>query len=108
MTFWGKEWSGKNVLSGGAAPDAFKGFAANLGATPPACGITWTTAPGASSAPPVTVPAYMGVLVSSSVVKSGATISGNAPAIVVVKTDPGYAPNPGHPGTGTVIATLCP
>jgi hypothetical protein len=50
----------------------------------------------------------MGVLVSSSVVKSGATISGNAPAIVVVKTDPGYAPNPGHPGTGTVIATLCP
>jgi hypothetical protein len=108
VTFWSQEWSSTNVLSAGVAPDSFKGFAATLSTTPPACGLTWTTAPGANSAPPATVPAYMAVLVSSSVVKSGATISGNAPAIVVVKTDPGYAPNPGHPGTGTVVATLCP
>jgi hypothetical protein len=26
--------------------------------------------------------------------------------IVVVTTDPGYAPNPGHPGTGQVVATF--
>lgn len=26
---------------------------------------------------------------------------------VVVKTNPGYAANPGHPGTGTVIAQIC-
>jgi hypothetical protein len=30
---------------------------------------------------------------------------------VIVKTDPGYDPgiypNPGHPGTGTVVATVC-
>jgi hypothetical protein len=26
--------------------------------------------------------------------------------IVVVKTNSGYAPNPGHDGTGTVVATV--
>jgi hypothetical protein len=26
--------------------------------------------------------------------------------MVVVKTEPGYAPDPGHPGTGTVIAKI--
>jgi len=26
--------------------------------------------------------------------------------IVIVKTDAGYAGNPGHDGTGTVVATL--
>jgi hypothetical protein len=108
VTFWSQNWSSKNVLSGGAAPDAFKGFAATLSATPPACGITWTTGPGAGASPPATVPAYMAVIAASSVTKSGVTISGNAPSLVIVKTDPGYAPNPGHPGTGTVVATLCP
>jgi hypothetical protein len=27
--------------------------------------------------------------------------------IVVVKTNPGYRPNPGHAGTGTVVAQVC-
>lgn len=27
--------------------------------------------------------------------------------IVVVKTKPGYAPNPGHAGTGTIITSFC-
>jgi hypothetical protein len=35
-------------------------------------------------------------------------ISGNAPGVALVQTDPGYAPDPGHPGTGTVVAILCP
>jgi len=26
---------------------------------------------------------------------------------VVVHTDPGYGPNPGHPGTGAIVATFC-
>jgi hypothetical protein len=26
---------------------------------------------------------------------------------VVVHTDPGYGPNPGHPGTGKIVATFC-
>jgi hypothetical protein len=41
------------------------------------------------------------------VTKSGSTINGTWAKIVVVKTDPGYQPNPGHPGTGTIVATFC-
>jgi len=37
----------------------------------------------------------------------GSTISGNTPHIVIVKTNPGYAPNPGHAGTGTVVLVIC-
>ncbi len=107
LTFWGAKWSKVNKLSGGPAPPSFKGFAATLGAEPPKCGTTWTTGAGNSSNPPATVPAYMGVLVSSKVSKSGSTISGDAKSIVVVKTDPGYAPNSGHAGTGTVVAAFC-
>jgi hypothetical protein len=49
----------------------------------------------------------MGVLVASEVSKSGATISGDIVRIVVAQTDFGYAPNPGHAGTGTVVAEVC-
>jgi len=27
--------------------------------------------------------------------------------IVLVRTNPGYGPNPGHVGTGTIVSTLC-
>jgi hypothetical protein len=49
----------------------------------------------------------MGTVISSSVTKSGTAISGNVAKIVVVVTAPGYASDPGHPGTGTIIATYC-
>jgi hypothetical protein len=49
----------------------------------------------------------MGVVVSSAISKSGSTLSGDVPAIVVVKTNAGYAPDPGHAGTGTVFAVYC-
>ena len=49
----------------------------------------------------------MGVLVSSAVSMTGATISGDIQRIVVVKTDSGYGPNPGHAGTGTIVAEVC-
>jgi hypothetical protein len=45
--------------------------------------------------------------VSSSITKDGDTISGNVVRVVQVATDPGYGPNPGHPGTGRIVATLC-
>ena len=96
-----------NTLSGGAPEPSFKGFADNTTTTPPACGATWTTRPGNSSAPVASVPTYMGVAVASQLTKSGSTISGNIVHIVVVITDPGYAPNPGHPGTGTLVTTFC-
>ncbi|HEV2712601.1 MAG TPA: hypothetical protein VGU26_05845, partial [Gaiellaceae bacterium] len=62
---------------------------------------------GNSSSPVDEVPSYMGVIVSSNVTKSGSTISGDIAKIVVVTTDPGYGPSPGHPGTGKVVTTYC-
>ena len=110
--WWAHSWPANNVLSGGASPSGFKGFGLDvtlLTSSPPAvCGLPWTTSPGNSPDPPDTVPAYMGVLVSSSTSKSGSTISGNTTSIVVVAVDPGYADNPGKPGRGMVIATYCP
>ncbi|MHB8659897.1 MAG: hypothetical protein ACYC91_18530 [Solirubrobacteraceae bacterium] len=44
---------------------------------------------------------------TSNVTKSGRTISGNTTHIVVVKTNPGYAPDPSHYGTGTIVARYC-
>jgi hypothetical protein len=49
----------------------------------------------------------MAVIVSSKITKSGSQISGNTVAIVIVKTSSGYKNDPGHAGTGTVVATLC-
>jgi len=107
VSFWGAQWAGQNTLSGGGAPSAFKGFADNPSSKPPACGGTWTTSPGNSSSPVGSLPAYMGTAVSTTIAKRGSTISGKITKIVVVITAPGYAPNPGHPGTGTIIATYC-
>jgi hypothetical protein len=105
VTFWGAKWSKLNRVTGGEAPDAFKGFAL---VTPMTCGSRWTTGPGNSPDPPAgTLPAYMAVLVTSSVAKSGSSISGTTTHIVIVKTDAGYKNDPGHAGTGTVVATVC-
>jgi hypothetical protein len=108
VNWWGSQWAGRNSLSGGSAPDSFKGFADSLSSTPPACGGSWTSDPGNSGRPPATVPSYMAVISAGSIRKSGSTISGNVMHIVIVKTDVGYADDPGHAGTGTVIAQLCP
>lgn len=107
VTFWGAQWAKRNGLSGGSAPEAFKGFANQTSNNHPGCGGTWTTAPGNSAGPPSSVPSYMGVIVAGTVNKSGSTISGNVQHVVVVKTDAGYKGNPGHAGTGTVVATIC-
>jgi hypothetical protein len=104
VTFWGARWAALNRLTGGAPPISFKGFGANTG-EPPANGNTWTTAPANSSGPPgPPLPAYMGVVVSDSITMTGSTISGDTVHIVVVKVDPGYDGDPGHAGTGTVVA----
>lgn len=105
VTFWGAQWWKLNGLSGGLAPAAFKGFESSL--TMPACGQKWTTQPGNSSGPPASVPSYMAVVVSTSITKSGSTISGDVHQVVIVKTNSGYAADPGHAGTGYVVAVLC-
>jgi hypothetical protein len=47
------------------------------------------------------------VIVSSKITKGGPTILGNSKKVVAVRTNPGYAPNPGHAGTGTVLGEVC-
>jgi uncharacterized repeat protein (TIGR01451 family) len=106
VTFWGSQWASTNQVSGGAAPSSFKGFAKYPAA--PTCGATFTTDPGNSAPPPNgPLPAYMSVIVTSKVTKSGSTISGTIVKIVIVKTNAGYDSDPGHPGTATVVATIC-
>jgi len=106
VTFWGAQWWKLNSLSGGTAPAAFKGFEDTPAAV--RCGVNWSADPGNSTPPPTgPLPPYMAVIVSSSVGKAGPRISGDTVHMVVVKTDPGYAPNPGHAGTGTVVAQIC-
>ncbi|MGB7070197.1 MAG: thrombospondin type 3 repeat-containing protein [Pyrinomonadaceae bacterium] len=104
--FWGSQWSQNNPMTGGPGPNAFKGFENSNDS--PDCLETWTTNPGNSPPPPASIPQNMGLIVSSTVTKNGPTISGNVRALVIVKTDPGYSNNPGHIGTGKVIAILCP
>jgi hypothetical protein len=107
VTFWGAHWWRENTLEEGVAPASFKGFA-DTAATAPRCGETWTTRPGDSSDPPAgPLPEVMEVIVSTSITKSGPTISGNVHEVVLVQTEAGYAPDPGHAGTGTVIAKVC-
>jgi Pro-kumamolisin, activation domain/Bacterial Ig-like domain (group 3) len=111
VTWWDNTWSQLNALSGGSAPSAFKGFlgAVTLPTQTPAniCSSPWTTTGGNSPPPTTGVPSYMGVVVTSNVNKSGSTLSGNYSHIVVVHINPGYAPNPGSPGTGTILGKFC-
>jgi hypothetical protein len=102
--FWGSQWAKKNSLSGGKAPSAMKGFADY---PTPICGGTWTTTTGNSSAPPSSIPSTMYVIVSSNVTQTGSTISGDIAHVVEVQVNPGYGPDPGHPGTGTIISIVC-
>jgi hypothetical protein len=105
VTFFGAQWDSANSLSGGAAPNAFKGFATSPG-TPPSCPGNFTASPGNSGSPPATVPSYMGTLVTSTVTKSGSNITGTVTHLVVVRTT-SYGPSPGAGGEGTVVAVVC-
>jgi len=106
VTFWGAQWWKDNDLSGGIAPPSFKGFADTATAT---CGQPWTTRPGNSSfpLPSVDTTAPVPMVVSTHITKSGDVISGDTSEVVLVQVDPGYGPNPGHAGTGTVVGVMC-
>ncbi|WP_446215521.1 hypothetical protein [Micromonospora sp. IBHARD004] len=106
-TFWHSNWSAQNSVSGGTAPASFKGFA-NVPAGMTTCGGTWRSDPGNSAPPAAAVPEYTAVLVTDSVTKTGSVITGTKPRIAVVLVNPGYAPNPGYPGTAKVLGFLCP
>lgn len=104
VTFWGAQWWKDNGLSGGPAPAAFKGFVDDPAVT---CGDEWSTDPGNSSHPPATIDSVVPAIVSSNITQTGSVISGDTTEVVLVQVDPGYAGDPGHPGTGTVIGFAC-
>jgi folate-dependent phosphoribosylglycinamide formyltransferase PurN len=106
VTFWSSQWAGLNPLRGGAAPSSFKGFASAT--TGSDCASSWSSRPGDSAAPPSALPAYLAVIVAGTASKSGSAITGNTTLIVIVKTDAGYAADPGHWGTGTIVGVVCP
>src|SRR6476659_5200094 len=84
VTFWSKQWSKDNHLSGvDRSPPSFKGFVTCTN-NPPTCGDTWQGEPGNSGHPPDTIPADITVIVSSSITKSGSTESGNIVKLVTV------------------------
>jgi len=107
-TFWSDEWYLANSVSGGQAPMAFKGFS-NTPSGATMCGLpNWSSRGGNSPPPAGAVPEYTAVLVTDLVTKTGRTISGTKPSIVVVRVNPGYAPNPGKAGTAEILGVLCP
>jgi hypothetical protein len=106
VVFWSARWSASNPLSSGSAPSSWKGFAADLRPAPPRAGGRWESLPGNAAAPPPSIPAYMAVIVASRALTSGAGVEGDVVRVVVVRTDPGYGPAPGHEGTGAVVAEI--
>jgi hypothetical protein len=105
VTFWGAQWWKLNSLTAGAGPAAFKGF--QDAPDTPVCGVNWTAKPGNSTPPPATIPAFMAVIVSSGITKSGPSIAGDTLHLVIVQTNAGYEGNPGHAGTGTIVGVVC-
>ncbi len=106
VTFWSPKWANVNRLSGGAAPDSFKGWAVSSNPAPPVCGGTWTSTPGASADPPKILTGDITVFVSSNIARTRATISGNILQMVVVHVNES-GPSLGHPFTGTVVSVIC-
>ncbi|HEX8149782.1 MAG TPA: hypothetical protein VF591_21560, partial [Pyrinomonadaceae bacterium] len=119
VNFWGHSWA-KQVTSGDyKAHGDFKGYAdtvrqfqlcqTNVRTTsaPPLDDSCWGTKPG-QSFPPVNLPEYIGVIVTTSADKRGAPDFGNTAALVVVKVaaEPRYGGDPGKPGFGTIVAVI--
>ncbi len=106
VEFWGAQWAKDNSLSGGPAPDAFKGYADTV--TSSGTSSTWTANTGNSSEPPASLSTSITVIVASHVTQSGSVISGDVVGVATVTPNPGYAADPGHAGTGTVVSiTSC-
>jgi hypothetical protein len=110
VTFWGAQWWKNNPLmvsgapADALAPASFKGFSTTFDLNG-ACG-TFTSSTGNSSDPPATLSlnpdGTINVLVADKVVQKGSVISGEIVGTATVLPDPGYAGDPGHPGTGVV------
>ena len=96
VNFWGSQWASQVTGGDYQANPSFKGYAipaatpvgiceptAHTSGSPLLDASCWTSKPG-NSKPPATLPAYVGVIVSTSIAKQGSTIYGNIAALVVV------------------------
>lgn len=90
VTFRGPQWSRQVTGGNYTAGHSFKGWAANVK------GSSWTTNPGEDSGdrdrdgtggPPEDVPAFISVIVSTSITRTGHVINGNIAEIAVVQVD---------------------
>lgn len=104
VTFWSGLWPVLNPLPGSDSPLGFMGWAPTVNAS------TWSVNLWSLTAPPVALPAYISVIVTSKVTAGFLSLSGNVACTAIVKVGPGYAPDLFHQGTGTVVATVgtCP
>lgn len=115
VNFWGAQWESQVLQGDFKANSSFKGFAdpieqihvcqpaATSHTLTPTC---WVSKGGQSWPPPVSVPSYIEVIVSTVIDKQGNDIYGNIAAAAVVKVEPGYGPVPGKPGFGTIVAVI--
>jgi len=107
VDFWGSQFWKNNSFSGVVnAPASMKGYISNAPSlTCPA--PNWTSNPGNSSGPPGVVPVNMVVVVGSTINQSGSTEYGDIKHLIIVHTEAGYGPAPGHDGWGTILANIC-
>lgn len=105
-TFWGAQWADQVKAGDFSANSSFKGYADDVF---PASS-TWRSRPADASHPPTSVPAYLGVILSTLIQKEGNVESGNIAGIGVLRViDPAaYTGDPGHPATGVLLALLPP
>jgi RHS repeat-associated protein len=119
VNFWGAQWASQ--VTGGNFTNSnpsFKGFAdpvnqvqiceASAGTGGPLDDSCWHSKPGNSFPPPLTLPAYIEVIISNAIAKQGNEIYGNIAAAAVCKVDPTpvYEPDPGHPGFCKLVAVV--
>lgn len=106
VVFWGEKWWDQVSLPGASKVRDFKGWADTVN------GSTWTTKTG-NSKPPEAVPAYISVIISTSIgrvdgARGGdqAKISGNIVGHAILHVVPPYKEEPGKPVYGVVIAVI--
>ena len=108
VEFWGHSWSRDNVLSGGPAPDSFKGFASAIRHQSARLRRRLDEQAGQQLETAGHAATLYGRSRFQQHYQVGFDYLSDVPEIVVVTPNPGYEPDPGHPGTGTVVAEFCP
>lgn len=118
VNFWGHSWADQVISGNFTANPSFKGFAdpvnqvhvceAGAGSGGPLDDQCWHSKPGNSFPPPVTVPAFIEVMISTAITKHGSEIFGNIAAAAVCQVDPTpvYGPDPGKPGFCKLVAVV--